>query len=101
MRVARHSGRGPHRCRRRLVSPPRASSAWGERRVPLEDFLHAAETAQPGAKAISFSFPQRAGEPVTVRTKEAKDWHRVGLNYVYLEPADARLVRSDRFSEVT
>jgi len=36
---------------------------------------------------------------VTVRTKEARDWHRIGLNYVYFEPADARLLRSLRFSE--
>ena len=37
--------------------------------------------------------------PVTVRTKETRDWHRIGLNYVYLEPADASLLRSLRFSE--
>ena len=46
-------------------------------------------------------FRRKPGEPVTVRTKEARDWHRIGLNYVYLEPADARIVRSDRFSDVT
>ena len=46
-------------------------------------------------------FATRWQEPVTVRTKEPRDWHRVGLNYVCLEPADARIVRNDRFSDVT
>lgn len=83
------------------VGPPKAGTAWSDRRVPMEQFLRAAEAAQPGATAVSFSFPQKAGEPVTVRTKEARDWHRIGLNYVYLEPADARIVRSDRFADAT
>jgi uncharacterized iron-regulated membrane protein len=83
------------------VDVPKAATLWSERHVPLEQVLRAAEDAQPGATAITFQFPQKAGEPVTVRTKEAKDWHRVGLNYVYLEPADAGLIRSLRFSEAT
>ena len=83
------------------VGPPKSVTAWHDRRVPIEQFLRAAEAAQPGATAIALSFPQKNGDPVTVRTKEARDWHRVGLNYVYLEPADARIVRSDRFSDVT
>jgi uncharacterized iron-regulated membrane protein len=83
------------------VGPPRAATAWSDRRLAIEQFLRAAEAAQPGATVVSFSFPQNAGDPVTVRTKEPRDWHRIGLNYVYLEPADARVVRSDRFSQVT
>ncbi len=83
------------------VGAPKASTHWSERRVPLEEFIRAAERAQPGAHAVSFGFPQNLGEPVTVRTKEENDWHRIGLNYVYMEPADATIVRSDRFSDVT
>jgi uncharacterized iron-regulated membrane protein len=83
------------------VGTPRAVTTWGDRRVTMERFILAAEEAQPGSTAVQFSFPQRAGEPVTVRTKEARDWHRIGLNYVYLEPSDARVIRSDRFSDVT
>jgi uncharacterized iron-regulated membrane protein len=80
---------------------PRASTRWSDRHVPMEQFVRAAEEAQPGATAIAFQFPQKAGEPVTIRTKEARDWHRVGLNYVYLDPATARLIRSVRFSEAS
>jgi uncharacterized iron-regulated membrane protein len=79
------------------IDPPKASTTWT--RVPIEQFIRAAEQAQPGARAVAFQFPQKAGDPVTVRTMEPKDWHRIGLNYVYFEPADARLMRSLRFSE--
>jgi uncharacterized iron-regulated membrane protein len=30
---------------------------------------------------------------------EPHDWHRIGLNYVYLEPGDARVISNVRFSE--
>ncbi len=83
------------------VEPPRASTLWSERRVTMEDFIRAAEKAQPGARAVQFGIPQKNGDPVVVRTKEPRDWHRIGLNYVYFEPGDARLLRNDRFSEVT
>ena len=86
---------------RAAVDVPRASTLWSDRRVPMEDFIGAAERDQPGATAVAFQFPQKQGEPVTIRTKEARDWHRVGLNYVYLEPADARVIRSVRFSDGT
>jgi uncharacterized iron-regulated membrane protein len=84
-----------------IVGTPGATTAWRERGVALEDFIRAAERTQAGATAVSFSFPQKPGDPVTVRTKETNDWHRIGLNYVYFEPADARVIRSDRFSAAT
>jgi hypothetical protein len=55
--------------------------------------------AQPGAAAVQLNFPQKPGDPVTVRTKEPRDWHRIGLNYVYLEPGDARVLGNIRFCE--
>jgi uncharacterized iron-regulated membrane protein len=80
---------------------PKAATTWNVRQVPMEAFIQAAERAQPGAAAVQLNFPQKAGDPVTVRTKETHDWHRIGLNYVYLEPRDARVIRSLRFSEAT
>src|SRR5204863_6894438 len=67
------------------VGAPRAHSQWQQRTIPMEEFIRIAERVQPGATAVQFAIPQKAGDPVTVRTKEARDWHRVGLNYVYLE----------------
>lgn len=81
---------------------PHAETTWSEPRVPLERFVQAAEAAQPGAMAVQLGLPQKAGDPVMVRTKERSgDWHRVGLSYVYFEPSDARIIRNARFSEAS
>jgi uncharacterized iron-regulated membrane protein len=82
-----------------VTDAPKASTRWTDRRVPMEAFIQAAEHAQPGAAAVQFNFPQKPGDPITVRTKEPHDWHRIGLNYVYLEPSDGGLISSIRFSE--
>lgn len=83
-----------------MTDTARASSAWADRHIPIEGFLQRAEAIQPGTFAVQISFPQKTGEPVTVRTKELQhDWHRTGLNYVDLEPSDARVLRTLRFSE--
>ena len=82
-----------------MTEAPKAATRWTDRRVPMEQFIQAAERAQPGAAAVQLNFPQKPGDPITVRTKEPHDWHRIGLNYVYLEPADARMLRSLRFSD--
>jgi uncharacterized iron-regulated membrane protein len=82
-----------------MTDSPKAATRWADRRVPMEAFIRAAEQAQPGANAVQLNFPQKPGDPVTVRTKEPHDWHRIGLNYVYLEPGDARLLGTLRFSE--
>jgi len=83
------------------IGAPRAHSQWNQRALPMEEFIRIAERVQPGATAVQFAIPQKPGDPVTVRTKEPRDWHRIGLNYVYLEPGDGRVIRSDRFSEAT
>ncbi len=77
---------------------PRATTQWVHRRVPMEHFVTVAERLQPGAHAIAFSFPQKPGDPVTIRLKQERDWHRIGLSYVYLEPADATVLRNDPFA---
>jgi uncharacterized iron-regulated membrane protein len=82
-----------------LTDTPKAATDWSDRRVAMEQFIRTAEQVQPGATAVQLNFPQRAGDPVIVRTKEPHDWHRIGLNYVYLEPADARVLRSLRFAD--
>jgi len=84
-----------------VIGPPPARTRWKDRDVPLERYIEVAERVHAGARAISVAFPPQPGDPVTVRTKEPRDWHRVGLNYVYLEPADARLIRDTRFSEAS
>jgi uncharacterized iron-regulated membrane protein len=85
----------------KVAAAPRAATQWASRSVSVEAFIRAAERAQPGTLFMSLSFPKKTGDPVIVRTKEPRDWHRIGLNYVYLEPASASLIRSARFSEAS
>lgn len=80
---------------------PRAATKWGAGSPTLEEFVRRAEAAQPGARFVSLSFPKKAGDPVGVRTKEQYDWHRIGLNHVYLEPGNGRVIRSARFDEMS
>jgi uncharacterized iron-regulated membrane protein len=80
---------------------PRAKTTMGPGSPTLEEFVRLAEEAQPGAKFVSLSFPKKAGDPVSVRTKEERDWHRIGLNHVYFEPGDGKLIRSARFDEAS
>lgn len=76
---------------------PRAKTVLGPTSPTFEEFVIRAEAAQPGARFVSMSFPRKAGDTVSVRTKEQYDWHRIGLNHVYFEPGDGRLIRSARF----
>lgn len=80
---------------------PRAKSTLGPSSPSFEDFVRRAEAAHPGARFVSLSFPKKPGDPIAIRTKEDYDWHRIGLNHIYFEPADGKLIRSARFSEVS
>lgn len=82
-----------------IAANPRASTAWDAAGPRLEEFVGAALRAQPGAQFVSLSFPKKAGDPVSVRTKETHDWHRIGLNWVFLEPGTGAVIRSARFAE--
>jgi len=80
---------------------PKATTRWTSESPSLETFIAAAERAQPGTRFVSLSFPKKPGDTLSVRTKEAYDWHRIGLNHVYLEPGTAQVIRSARFSEAS
>lgn len=80
---------------------PRARTRIANRRVPLDEFIARAETQMPGARAVNVTVPAARGEALSVRLKEKADWHRLGQNYAYFEPATGELLRADRFAEQT
>lgn len=83
-----------------VAAAPRAGTAWSRASSPLlEQFVSNALRAQPGTHFVSMAFPKKAGDPFTIRTRETRDWHRIGLNYVYLEPGTGAVIRSARFSQ--
>ncbi|MBM3788417.1 MAG: PepSY domain-containing protein [Acidobacteria bacterium] len=83
----------------KIAISPRARTAWNASTVRLEEFVQTAMRAQPGAQFVSLSFPKKPGDPVSIRTKEVRDWHRIGLNWVYLEPGTGAVICSTRFSD--
>jgi uncharacterized iron-regulated membrane protein len=76
---------------------PKATTTMAARRVPYEQYIVSAERAAPGMRAVFIAFPEQRDAAVGVKMKGSKDWHRVGLSDVYLEPATADVIRVDRF----
>lgn len=84
--------------RSEIAASPRAATLSNGSAPRLEEFVRTALQTQPGTQFTSLTFPKKLGDPVSIRTKESRDWHRIGLNYVYLEPGTGAVIRSTRFS---
>lgn len=82
-------------------STPRAQTRWSAASPSLESFIQTALAAQPGTRFVSLSFPKKPGDPIGIRTKYDRDWHRIGLNHVYLEPGTGALIASRPFPTAT
>jgi len=67
---------------------------------PLDALVRAARAALPGAEPTMVNFPVKPGATVSVRLQLPSDMHRIGYNYVLLDPATARVVRVERFSDL-
>lgn len=73
---------------------PRAS-AVGWR--PLDDIIRSTEMKVPDCPITIVQFPVQPGDSFVVRVHCPGDPHAVGLSYVYLDPATARVTGVDRF----
>jgi uncharacterized iron-regulated membrane protein len=65
----------------------------------LDEIAANALQAIPGSSLSMIVFPQKPGEPVSLRLKLASDPHRIGLNWVYVDPISARVLRVDRLAD--
>lgn len=81
-----------------FIPPPAVLGAGGPWR-PLDEIAGNALRSLPGSTLSMINFPQRAGDAVSLRLKLPSDPHRIGLNWVYVDPATAQVLRVDRFSE--
>lgn len=61
----------------------------------LDGALAAARRALPDGEPTFVTLPRDAGAPLTVRLKTPSEWHPNGRSYVYLAPADGRVLRTD------
>ncbi len=80
------------------IAPPRAVMPDAPRRS-LDEILESAERALPDSTPSMMIFPAGRGEAFALRMRRARDPHRIGLNWVYVDPATARVLRVDRFDQ--
>jgi uncharacterized iron-regulated membrane protein len=75
---------------------PKASKA--EKQLPLDELVSVAQEEIPDAKVRRIVLPIKPGDPLLVRLKRPGELHPNGMNYVYLDPSNGRVLRIDRDS---
>jgi len=68
--------------------------------LPLDAIVAQARQALPGGEPTMVNFPGKADAPISVRLKLPSDMHRIGYNYVLLNPATAGVLRVEKFSDL-
>ena len=81
-----------------IIPPPKLQQSNAPWR-PLDEIAKNALDALPGSTLSMINFPQKPGEAMSLRLKLPSDPHRIGLNWVYLDPMSGNVLRLDRFSE--
>ena len=81
-----------------IIPPPKLQQSNAPWR-PLDEIAKNALDALPGSTLSMINFPQKPGEAMSLRLKLPSDPHRIGLNWVYLDPTSGNVLRLDRFSE--
>lgn len=85
-------------CGPAVIAPPRAHASDGPPR-PLDQMVTSALAALPGSQLSMILWPAKKGDAFTMRLQLPSDPHRIGLNWVYVDPATAQVLRVDRFSQ--
>ena len=80
-----------------VIPPPKVAPRTKQERT-LDEMAASALQALPGSTLSMILFPVKPGEPVTMRLQLPADKHRIGLNWVYVDPQSARVLRVDRFA---
>ena len=80
------------------IKPPKVALREAPRRS-LDEIQQSGLRALPGSAPSMIIFPARRGDPFTLRLRLPSDPHRLGLNWVYVDPVTARVLRVDRFDQ--
>jgi uncharacterized iron-regulated membrane protein len=81
-----------------VIPPPKATQTGATRRS-LDEIQDSGLRALPGSSPSMIIFPVKPDEAFTLRLRLPSDPHRIGLNWVYVDPATARVLRVDRFDQ--
>lgn len=79
------------------IPPPQALHSSPRR--SLDEIVESARSALPESVPSMIIFPATAGDPFTLRMRLESDPHRIGLNWLYVDPASAQVLRVDRLDE--
>jgi uncharacterized iron-regulated membrane protein len=85
-------------CGPAVIAPPKIAKTNAHWRS-LDEMAANALRALPGSTLSMLNFPQKPGDALSFRLKLSSDPHRIGLNWVYVDPVSARVLRVDRLSE--
>jgi uncharacterized iron-regulated membrane protein len=80
------------------IPPPRIAPLSSPRRS-LDEIAASGLRALPGSTLSMIIFPVSRDDPFTLRLKLSGDLHRIGLNWVYVDQATARVLRVDKFGD--
>jgi uncharacterized iron-regulated membrane protein len=80
------------------IAPPKALYPDSPRRT-LDEILQNALQTVPDAVPSMIIFPVKRGDPFTLRLRRPSDLHRIGLNWVYVDPSTTQVLRVDRFDQ--
>ncbi len=80
------------------IPPPKVAPLNGPRRS-LDEILESAQRALPDSEPSQIIFPTKPDDAFTLRMRRPSDPHRIGLNWLYVDPASAQVLRVDRFDQ--
>jgi uncharacterized iron-regulated membrane protein len=80
------------------IPPPPMDHAVGPS-PRFDDMLTQAQKAIPDSKLSLIVFPRTPRWPFEYRMLRASDLHRLGLNWVYVDPDTAKVLRVDQFDQ--
>jgi uncharacterized iron-regulated membrane protein len=76
-------------------APGKPNSTQGTSK-PVADLIASALTAMPEGEISRLMFPAKAGEPFIIRKRTPNEIHPNGMNYVFVDPVTAKVLRVDR-----
>ncbi|MBV8731107.1 MAG: PepSY domain-containing protein [Acidobacteriia bacterium] len=80
------------------IPPPKATQQGASRRS-LDEIQAAGLAVIPDSAPSMIIFPAKKGDAFTLRLRRPSDPHRIGLNWVYIDPSTAKVLRVDRFDQ--
>ena len=80
------------------IPPPKLAKPAGPD-LQLNEMLVAAQKSIPDGTLSLVLWPTKPGNPFAYRMLRDSDLHRLGLNWVYMDPSNAQVLRVDQLNQ--